>query len=336
MKSLAAVHTAPIEFNLTILSGKDKGVVYKLMASEITLGRGTDNDISFPDDPTCSRRHAKISLTPEGFRIEGLSDKNSIIVNGKQTSSAILLDGSNIELGNTTLKFNVVKNQVLAPPHLAAVPGGGLQHAAHGDVARSWNPQSPHPSPASPRRRGPKPKTITPIRMIIGIVAILGLYLALADNPTVKKKMVELRTNESIAADIEAAKKLTESTMLEKRKGQTQTQAYKEAQGAYVRGFRDHQKGIYGRAMESFQACLSLAPDHVLCNRYLRLSQRRFNELTQYHMVLGRKYKDQNQFTACASAFSNVMVMIKDQNNKTYQEAKANYDACHIQVEGRF
>ena len=91
MKSLAtAAALSPIEFNLTVLSGKDKGAVYRLMAPEISMGRGSDNDISFPDDPTCSRKHVRIFLTPEGYRIESVSDKNSLSVNGKVTQSALL------------------------------------------------------------------------------------------------------------------------------------------------------------------------------------------------------------------------------------------------------
>jgi pSer/pThr/pTyr-binding forkhead associated (FHA) protein len=328
-RSAAALSAAPLEFNLTVMNGKDKGSVYRLMAPEITLGRGSDNDISFPDDPTCSRRHARIFLTPEGFKIEILSDKNSLVVDGRKVSATLLVDGSLIEVGNTSLKFKI-QSQALSP----VAPASGLPSAprAGTDVTRVW--QGPAPGAGGGRRK--KKKVLNPLRVIIGIVALLGLYLAFSDSPKPKKDLIQLRTTEAIKADIEAANKLKESALIEKRQNQTQSQAYQEAQAAYVRGFRDHQKGIYGRAMESFQACLSLVPNHQLCNRYLKLSQRKFNELVQYHMVLGRKYRDQNQFTACASAFSNVMVMIRDQNNKTYQEAKANYDACHTQVEDRF
>jgi hypothetical protein len=103
-----------------------------------------------------------------------------------------------------------------------------------------------------------------------------------------------------------------------------------------VRGFRDYRKGQYERSMVSFQACLALNPEHVLCNRYIRLSQRKFDELVQNQVVLGRKYRDQNQYQACRASFRNVMVMVKDANSKIYQEAKANYDACNAFVEGRY
>ena len=110
----------------------------------------------------------------------------------------------------------------------------------------------------------------------------------------------------------------------------------RQAQENYVRGFRDYNGGQYERALISFQACLALNPEHTLCNRYLRLSQRKFNEVVQYHMVLGRSYRDQSQFKACRAAFRNVMVMVKDASSTTYKEAKANYEACNSFVEGRF
>lgn len=342
MKNLATVPVmSPVEFNLTVLSGKDKGAVYRLVAPEITIGRSSDNDISIPDDPTCSRVHARIRMTPEGFEVEGLSDKNSLIVDGEKVPKARLEDGSIIEVGNTRLQFKIVQNQMaLQTPHPGNLQTQSPQHLSPvGPNAMAapgaWSPQAASgPAPSRPQAQKKK-KKLTPMRVAIyGMVALL-VYILL-DDPPKPKKQIEIRTTEQIQADIEAAKKLKEAAEMEKRQNQTETRTYKEAQAAYVRGFRDYQKGIFGRAMESFQACLSLVPDHQLCTRYLKLSQRRFNELTQYHMVLGRKYRDQNQFTACASAFSNVMIMIKDQNNEVYKEAKANYEACQAQVEDRF
>lgn len=330
MKSLATAQAlTPAEFNLTVLNGKDKGSVYRLMAPQITLGRGSNCDISFPDDPTCSRTHARIHFTHEGFLVESLSEKNKLTVNGQVTSKALLEDNAEIELGNTKLKFNIVRRQMTpVGPSIPTAP-----QAANPGVTRvgAW----PGQAPASSGRQKSKSKFLTPPRIIMLVVGFLFLYLLL-EEPAQKKAPVKIRTEEQIQADIEEANKLKEAVLEENRHKQTNTQAYQEAQSAYVRGFRDYKKGIYGRAMESFQACLSLVPDHRLCTRYLRLSQRRFNELTQYHMVLGRKYRDQNQYSACASAFSNVMIMIRDQNNKTYKEAKANFEACQTQVEGRF
>lgn len=336
MKNLAvAPSIAPVEFNLTVLNGKEKGSVYRLMAPEITIGRGSDCDISFPEDPTCSRKHAKISFAQDGFVIESLSDKNALTVDGAAVQKAKLNDSSEIELGNTKLRFSIVRNELAtqAHPHPNSMsPASPRGMGPASPSAGAWPGANPH---HTPRPRAKKKKLLNPVRVIMIIVGVLFLYLMLSESPQ-QKKAVGLRTEQQRQADIEEANRLKEAALEEKRTKQVATQAYHEAQAAYVRGFRDYKKGIFGRAMESFQACLSLVPTHQLCTRYLRLSQRRFNELAQYHMVLGRKYRDQNQFSACESAFSNVMTMIRDQNNKTYQEAKVNYEACHAQLEDRF
>ena len=129
---------------------------------------------------------------------------------------------------------------------------------------------------------------------------------------------------------------MKEAAQKEMSKEKENVISYQQAQETYIKAFRDYRKGQYERALEQFQACLSLAPQHALCNRYLRLSQRKFNELIQQQMILGRKYRDQNQFKACLASYRNVMVMIKDSQNVTYKEAKTNYDYCHYMVEGRY
>ena len=60
----------------------------------------------------------------------------------------------------------------------------------------------------------------------------------------------------------------------------------------------------------------------------MNLSQKKFDELIQYHMILANKYRAQNQFEACKASFRNAMVMIRNPNNKNYIEAKSGFDAC--------
>jgi tetratricopeptide (TPR) repeat protein len=167
------------------------------------------------------------------------------------------------------------------------------------------------------------------------VIALVGGYLILSDTKK-KKEEFGLRTEQQMNADIESANKIKEARENENAKRLDTAPTARQAQENYVRGFRDYRKGQYERALESFQACLALDPSHVLCNRYLRLSQRKFNEMVQYYVLLGRKYRDQNQFASCRAAFRNVMVMVKDANNETYKLAKANYEACNAFIEGRF
>ena len=165
-------------------------------------------------------------------------------------------------------------------------------------------------------------------------MVLVGIWLF--SGTAAKKKANALRSEQQIQQEIEEANKLRDAAEKMSLKRVDGTVTARQAQENYVRGFRDYQKGQYERALFSFQACLALNPEHILCNRYLRLGQRKFDELVQSEMVLGMKYRDQNQYKACRSSFRNVMVMVKDANSQVFQQAKANYEACDALVEGRF
>ncbi len=50
---------------LIVISGKAVGKMYKLVAPEMVIGRSSDCQIQLEDDGV-SRRHAKVSLSPDG------------------------------------------------------------------------------------------------------------------------------------------------------------------------------------------------------------------------------------------------------------------------------
>jgi hypothetical protein len=63
------------------------------------IGRSGAADIRL-DDPTVSRRHALVVLTPEG-ELRALDDRslNGLFVNGEQVEWALLSDGDELEIG---------------------------------------------------------------------------------------------------------------------------------------------------------------------------------------------------------------------------------------------
>lgn len=77
----------------------------------VILGRGTDADVRI-DDPGVSRRHLEIRIaeTPAGTRasVHDLGSTNGILVNGRRTTEAGLVDGSVVRAGNTTMTFHLV------------------------------------------------------------------------------------------------------------------------------------------------------------------------------------------------------------------------------------
>jgi pSer/pThr/pTyr-binding forkhead associated (FHA) protein len=320
----------------TTLSGPGKGSTQEVMKALLVIGRSSDCDVVV-NDPKCSRKHAQVEYTADGFAIQILSESNSMRINGTDSDRSLLRDGDVISIGDTDIRFNTTNTKLRTRENSTPRPSWQPQIVPAQPVAAA--PAAPYeypPEAAIPPRRPKGPKTGSKRFYLYGGIVLLGFWL-FTGGTIKKKKELSIRTQEQIDQDIEAAKKMQEAAEeLRRQTGQNPSPEMRQAQENYVKGFRDFRKGQYERALESFQACLSLAPDHILCNRYLRLSQRKFNELIQYHMVLGRKYRDQEQYRACRAAFRNVMFMVKDTTSPTFKEARANFDACNSFVEGNF
>lgn len=309
------------KYSLTFSNGDKKGTRLKLAAPRITIGRSSDNDIAIENDAKCSRLHAVIEYGPNGYEIKSHSDKNPALVNGQEVQHALLQNGAIIQLGETKLQFQV---EVISPNKDLQVK------------TQQYASVSPATKKASKKRSSTNSQGLSPTFKIgIAIAVIFFAWLFLSETGS-KKEKVGITSDRDIEAEIEAAKQIKKAKEDEMRASNRNTVQYQDAQANYVKGFRDFQKGQYSRARDSFQTCLSLFPDHVLCERYLNLSTRKFNEIVQYHMILGRDYRDRNQFNSCMNSLKTVMVMVKDKNSKIYQQAKANYDACKIQAGERF
>jgi pSer/pThr/pTyr-binding forkhead associated (FHA) protein len=309
------------EYTLTVMNGPTKGTQYKLSSGSITIGRSDDNHIVIRDDPKMSRNHAKIDVQNNLVEISNLNERNKIFVNDLEVNKVALNPDSNIVLGNTKFQLSYPRelaNQTpknLAPQINRQVP---MQHSAAPQPARS--------KPSGRSRNSQNSKLN--FYIIIGVVAVLLIWL-LSSNIT-KKKDVTLRTEDDIQQVITSNNKLLDEVESDRNRSGTNTQQFAEAQPNFVKGFRDYRKGQYERAIESFQACLSLFPNHIQCRTYLSKSQSKFSELVQYHMILAARYRAQNQYSSCKASYRNVLDMIKNPNDIKYQEAKSGFDACSV------
>ena len=329
----SAVALSPgFETRWTITSGAMKGAVRVMSMGQFTIGRAPECEFIIANDPKCSRRQAGVRVTSRGCEITSLNDKNPVLVNGREVETATLNNGDKVTLGDTELVYAMGEQiQIESPRALHSVPAAAIPQAAPMPYeGMHMNGGRPRGSARSTRKQGNSKRFL-----IYGVVALVVGYLIFSDTKK-KKEEFGLRTEQQMNADIESANKIKEAREKENATRLDPSITSRQAQENYVRGFRDYRKGQYERALDQFQACLALDPNHVLCNRYIRLAQRKFTEMIQYYVLLGRKYRDQNQFAACRSAFRNVMVMVKDANNETYKLAKANYEACNAFIEGRF
>ena len=91
---------------LTILTGNRAGTNFPLDARREThIGRGTDCHISLPD-PLCSRVHATLSFTPDGWVVRDAESRNGTLVNGQKIDEATVVDGNLIRVGSAEFEFH--------------------------------------------------------------------------------------------------------------------------------------------------------------------------------------------------------------------------------------
>lgn len=313
MKQLAA--QPQIEFVMKVLNGPDKGAIYKILSAHVKIGRGDDNDIVLKGDSRCSRYHASLSLSSKGVEIRDISDRNKVLVNGVETSHEILAPGSLIQLGDTKLQFGVGSGSELYPQ------AQGMSVAA----------------PNLRKRSRTRLKKSGPSAFFYTILVLLGVlvYYLMTSKPNVGNEPKGLRTEQDVLNTIDKNRQLVQNLAEQKRQDGRESSQYLEAQANYVKGFRDFQKGQFERSLDYFSTCLSIYPQHTLCNQYYTEAKTRFSELVQYYLNLGYEYQRKNQFSQCKSAFNNVRVMQRDKTSTIFREADTGYAACDAREKER-
>ena len=131
--SAAGMSTAKLKFN---------GKTVEIGQDITTLGRTSENHISFPDDPNVSRFHAEIEGRDGGFWLSDTGSSNGTTVNGTPARSDVpLKNGDLIVLGGSAeIEFETgeQKKEVNEPAKAAAASGtpssagGGLPSSSAG------------------------------------------------------------------------------------------------------------------------------------------------------------------------------------------------------------
>ena len=96
---------------LEILNGGFEGMTYELSDQEVVIGRNPTTDITLLDEGI-SREHALILFDEDlpGYLVEDLQSTNGTKVNGKRVRSALLLEGDEIQIGQTIFRFVLIKD----------------------------------------------------------------------------------------------------------------------------------------------------------------------------------------------------------------------------------
>src|SRR5690606_30619082 len=168
--------TPPARLVLQQPSGE--ALVYAVeQGRSVTIGRDASNTIVL-NSPFVSKRHALVTWTARGVRIEDQDSANGISVNGLTVHAAQLSGGDVIQVGDQTLTFET-------EGHAAAAPAIAGQPAA------------------APPNKALRLVLVAVLTMLVLVIALGAFYLAVlapaADAPSTSARTT--RTQASLPAD---------------------------------------------------------------------------------------------------------------------------------------
>ena len=94
------------ELAIQFLDGSKRKV--PLHGQRLVLGRSSENDLAYPDDPVLSRRHIAFEFDGKDWLVEDLNTTNGTTVNGvRLVGKRLLALGDSISAGRLTMIFGV-------------------------------------------------------------------------------------------------------------------------------------------------------------------------------------------------------------------------------------
>ncbi len=132
---------------LTIVKGPGTGQIFPLDKPEVMIGREPGDGITL-EDLSVSRRHFRLILGTPTPEIEDMGSRNGTLLNGKPVTRHELHTGDIIEIGQTTLRFDLIKTReedmnfdanfnatATIPMHVLRTEVLGIRDAESRDVA---------------------------------------------------------------------------------------------------------------------------------------------------------------------------------------------------------
>ena len=306
---------------LAVVSGPDAGLKFPLSGKRITIGRNAGNDIVL-NDPKCSREHAAIEATPQGLVIRDLGSNLGITINGQTVKDGFIQPGSIIVIGTTTFQVGGLATKS-APSGASALPS---------PVGWVQAPQ------AEPPHRGINivaTDSKKPWALYAGVALVLGLIMFLGSGKK-KSAVGPIAASKRVETEIELTTKRLDDLIRERQSQERDSVTYKDAEGAFIEGYRDYREGNFKRARDAFSAAASLNPNHKFAARYFTLAVQKLEKAVTESLLAGQRYTERNQYKQAQSAYRRVMFLLDDTNDKRYQEAKLKVEELEIILKGNF
>ena len=267
----------------------------KLLKKELLIGRSPQCDLQITSDKKVSREHAKIVMDERGVSIHNLNPNNKTLVNHQEVNSLALVPGSEIQIGDTLLFFQL---EIYEPS-----PEQHEMHAAIGGI--------PDQNISSNSEEAEKKKRFY---MIVGAVAVLFVVLMSMDEEE-KVDPYEFRDAQSIEEEITEVYKRKQDLEAEYYSSGKNSEQYIKAKANYTQGMREYRARNYTRAISYFRASLSFFPGDPLAERYLAQAQRKLEEEIQYYLGRANTLKEKAKYRQAMSHYRHVLTLINDKED---------------------
>src|SRR5258705_5711766 len=119
----------------------------ELSRAAIEIGRGSENQVVIAD-PRSSRKHCRLSPTPQGWVLEDLKSRNGTLLNGAPVERSFLRPGDEFRIGGTAFRIEDSAAEAAAPAP-PVKPAGAEPPATE--------PAPTEPAPTAPAAERPRP-----------------------------------------------------------------------------------------------------------------------------------------------------------------------------------
>jgi pSer/pThr/pTyr-binding forkhead associated (FHA) protein len=301
------------------VTGTDKGKIFELGSTQLTIGRARENDIIVQSEAV-SRLHARLIQSEGAWFIRDNGSKNGILVNGKNCRESWLENGDIVQVGDFVFRFNDPTSGQGAPAEAAPepelytpAPEMAEPVAAPGDFGTA---------PVVAKKKAPNRRVL-----IYGTLLLLGglYYVSSSDTPSDEKKEPEGPTlardfklsEEPNLNPLDKPKKLAgleDPILKEAEKAMagldwTNT-SLRQAEQFFKKGQREYLNRNYHRAIEFFQTSLQLYRGHLLAERYLKRSVYEAELEAKNQMALGIQYYTSLQYQRAMYHFQEVITLM--------------------------
>ena len=101
-------------FRVQVISGPDQGAAQVADGPEFGIGTAPGNQLVL-SDRAVSRHHCVINAVPEGFRLRDLGSTNGTTLSDFRVEAAYLKPGTTIGVGESTLRFDTLADEIREP-----------------------------------------------------------------------------------------------------------------------------------------------------------------------------------------------------------------------------